>query len=64
MELGKGIEVSFSGLKLTATLDVAVLFLDGVEEKIKSGEIDIIKGTDLDKTALLAAIAYLKTLSV
>lgn len=34
--------------------------LDAVAAKVESGEIDPIKGTDLDKEAILKAIAFLK----
>jgi len=34
--------------------------LDGVKAKIESGEIDLIKGTDLDKEGLLKAIEFIK----
>lgn len=38
-------------------------FLGDIEAKIESGEIDPIKGTDLDKAAMLGAIATLKKLA-
>lgn len=34
--------------------------LDAFKAKVESGEIDLIKGTDLDKEALLKAVEFIK----
>ncbi len=47
--------------------DVAEKYILGwladIEAKVESGEIDPIKGTDLDKAAIMAAIGALKKLA-
>lgn len=60
---GKAIVSAFEGA-VELTVKAALIInpaLDNLSAKIESGEIDLIKGTDLDKTALLQAIAYVKS---
>lgn len=75
MEVTKGLlvdykegslQLTYSNGPITGTVSVkaaAVLnpVLDGFQAKLESGEIDPIKGTDLDKTVLLQAIAYVRS---
>jgi hypothetical protein len=63
MELGKGFSVEYSEGKVVLSAKVAELLnpiLDSFKQKIESGEIDPIKGTDLDKAVLTRAIDFLK----
>lgn len=65
MDLGHGLSLDYAGGEVVAKLKVAVpvlAWLDEQKAKIESGEIDPIKGTDLDKAALLQAIELLKGL--
>jgi hypothetical protein len=59
MELGKGISVDLE--KGDIVLRVSVLSqVEKLEQKFVSGEIDLIKGTDLDKSAVLLVLGNLK----
>lgn len=63
MEVSKGLEIDLKDGKIVLSYDlkqVAVPVLDGLVAKVESGEIDPIKGTDLDKDAMLKALAFLK----
>lgn len=71
MNLGKDVVAEFKGGKLVVSIPgkldlslnvggVAIPELEKIEAKIQSGEIDIIKGTDLDKAAFLTVIAAIK----
>jgi hypothetical protein len=63
MEVSKGVTVDYKEGKIVAEVQVAVFanpFLDDVKAKLESGEIDPIKGTDLDKLVLIQAIDFLK----
>ena len=74
MEVAKGLDVSVSGGQIVLSykfeggslsgsydlLKVAGPALDAIAAKVQSGEIDPVKGTDLDKEAMLKAIAFLK----
>jgi len=44
-------------VKVSALVNPA---LDAFSAKVESGEIDLIKNTDLDKTVLLQAVAFIK----
>lgn len=60
---GKAIVSAFEGA-VELTVKAALIVnpaLDGFAAKVESGEVDLIKGTDLDKTALLQAIAFIKS---
>lgn len=64
MEVSKGLDLEFKDGKIVLSYDlkqVAVPVLDGLAAKVQSGEIDPVKGTDLDKDAMLKAIAFLKS---
>lgn len=63
MEITKGVTLEYKDGKIVASLEVAkalVPALEVIEAKVESGEIDPVKGTDLDKAAMLKAIAFLK----
>lgn len=63
MKLAEGITLDYVDGKVKLEAEVRALVLpalESVKAKIESGEIDPIKGTDLDKTALLKAIEILK----
>lgn len=63
MEVMKNVQVNLQGGKVVLEVNVAAMALpavEGIEAKIQSGEIDIIKGTDLDKEVLLKAIEFIK----
>lgn len=73
MEIAKGVTLDFVGgevvLKAQGTgfellakgqvAGLAVPVLNEIKAKVESGEIDPIKGTDLDKTTLLGALDFL-----
>lgn len=62
MELAKGVELKYEGGKAILTADVASLaipMLEDIKKKVESGEIDPVKGTDLDKLAIEQVIALL-----
>lgn len=61
--LGQHAEVDYKEGKLIVAVKVAaaaVPFLDDCIAKVESGEIDPIKGTDLDKAAMLQVLNALK----
>lgn len=63
MEITHGVTVEYKDGKIVGSVEVLKLVnpvLDLAAAKVESGEIDPIKGTDLDKEALLKAIAFLK----
>lgn len=72
MNLGKDVTIDLKSgvveisayegkLKVTAAVGMfAAPVLASLEADVNSGKIDPIKGTDLDKTALLQVIAFLK----
>lgn len=63
MEIMKNVEVDLKSGKIVLAVDIAALLVpvvDGIKAKIEAGEIDLIKGTDLDKEAMLKAIDFLK----
>lgn len=66
MQIGnvEGLEVSLAAGKVVLSADLSILVFNSLEAKIQSGEIDPIKGTDLDKEILLKAIAALKAVSI
>lgn len=63
MELVKGVTVDYVEGAIVLKAEVKSLVLAEiakVEAKIESGEIDLVKGTDLDKQAALGLISALK----
>lgn len=63
MEVLKHVEADLKGGKVVIEINVAAMALpaiEGIEAKVQSGEIDLIKGTDLDKAALLQVISAIK----
>jgi hypothetical protein len=72
MEIGKGIIVDMNDgevyltalegkLKLSVQLGVIIApALDKFKADVEAGKVDPVKGTDLDKEALLKAIEYIK----
>lgn len=63
MEIAKGIDADYKDGKIIVEVKVAeqvVPVLDGVIGKIESGEIDLVKGTDIDKTVALQVLGLLK----
>lgn len=59
MEVAKGVSVGLE--KGDIVVRVSVLSeVEKLEQKFISGEIDLIKGTDLDKTAALLVLGNLK----
>lgn len=63
MKVTQGVEVEYKEGKIVASVEVAKIVvpaLESIEAKVESGEIDPVKGTDLDRAALLKAIAFLK----
>lgn len=63
MELVKGVELEYKEGKLVLSAEVAAVLnpvLDGYIAKVESGEIDLIKGTDMDKYAALQVLQALK----
>lgn len=64
MELGKYADLNYKDGKVIVEIEIKTIILpeiEKIEAKIMSGELDIIKGTDLDKMAVLTVIAALKT---
>lgn len=64
MILAEGIVLDYVDGKVMLSAEVRALVapaLDSIKAKVESGEIDPIKGTDLDKQALLKAIEYIKS---
>ena len=63
LQLGNGIEADYKEGKLVVSVAVASVVvpkLDEIRAKVESGEIDLIKGTDIEKGPLLLAIDFLK----
>lgn len=63
MEVLKGVELNYADGKVVVSVAVAAMVVpavDALKAKIEAGEVDIIKGTDLDKDILLKAIEYIK----
>ena len=63
MEVMKNVEVNLKDGKIVLEVAVAAMLvpaIEGVKAKIEAGEIDLIKGTDLDKEVMLKAIDFLK----
>ena len=62
-EIIKGVEVEYKGGDITLTAKVASFLIpeiEKIEAKVMSGEIDLIKGTDLDKDVMLKALSFIK----
>lgn len=62
MELAKGVVGEFKEGKIVISVEVASMvapILADLKAKIESGAIDPVKGTDMDKEALLKAIDFL-----
>lgn len=63
MEMPKGVKIGYEAGEAYLKIQVKELLegkLDEVIAKIESGEIDLIKGTDLDKHAALGVVKALK----
>ena len=63
MKLHEHVELNYKEGKLVLEAKIAMFLLpmlDGVKAKIEAGEIDPIKGTNMDKEALLKAIEFIK----
>lgn len=63
MELTKGVVVDYVEGEIVAKVKVKEVALAKIAElkaKFESGEIDLIKGTDLDKKAALAVFAAIE----
>lgn len=59
----EGVKVSYKDGKVVAEIEVKAVLAPELEKmiaKVESGEIDIVKGTDLDKTAALIVLNNLK----
>ena len=59
MELSKGITIEYVDGAVVVKAEVKSLLLEElakIKAKVESGEIDPIKGTDVDKSAILAAL--------
>ena len=66
-EITKGVTIEYRDGKIVAEAEVAQFInpvLESLEAKIISGEIDPIKGIDVDKDLLLSAIKFLKSSNV
>lgn len=64
LEVSKGVTVDYKDGKVVVEAQVAQFanpVLDDLKAKVESGEIDPIKGTDLDKSVILGAIEFLKS---
>lgn len=64
MEVNKYVSLDYKEGKVVVAIDVAPTvnaFLDDTKAKVESGEIDLIKGTDIDKMVMLQAIELLKS---
>lgn len=62
-QLMEGVMVKLEGGKLSLEADFGLMLvpkLDALVAKFESGEIDIVKGTDLDKSAALILLANIK----
>lgn len=65
MEVAKGVQVDYVEGKIVATVEVKEVVMteiEKIEAKLESGEIDLIKGTDFDKTLALQGLALVKEL--
>lgn len=63
MEITKGVTLDLQGGKVVLSADLGSFanpVIDGLIAKVTSGAIDPIKGTDLDKDAMLTVLKYLK----
>jgi hypothetical protein len=63
MQLREGVNADYKEGKIIIEVEVAKQLnplLDKIKADVESGEIDPIKGTDLDKMGLLAAIETVK----
>jgi hypothetical protein len=63
MKLLEGVELKLEAGKLMLIAELAALILPKLAEikaKVESGEIDLIKGMDLDKVAVLKAIELIE----
>jgi hypothetical protein len=63
MEVLKGVELDYKEGKVVVSVAVANMVIpavDALKAKIEAGDVDLIKGTDLDKEILLKAIDYIK----
>lgn len=73
MEIGKNVKVDLKEGKVVLDVNdgaavlavnlgvLATPVLDGLIAKVESGAIDPVKGTDLDKEAMLRALNFLKS---
>lgn len=62
-EITKGVEIGIKEGKAYLEADLKLLAVKPIEEveaKVESGEIDIIKGTDIDKVVFLKVSALIK----
>lgn len=62
MKIFEGVEATIESGKIILSADFNVLVLRGLRKQVESGAIDPIKGTDMDKEALLKAIDFLMNL--
>jgi hypothetical protein len=63
MKLLEGVELKLEAGKLMLIAELAALIMPKLAEikaKVESGEIDLIKGMDLDKVAILKAIELIE----
>lgn len=63
MEVTKGVTLEYVDGAVVLKAEVKALImaeLEKVKAKVESGEIDPVKGTDLDKTAILGAIGFIE----
>lgn len=63
MKLVEGVELKLEAGKLMLVAELAALILPKLAEikaKVEAGEIDLIKGIDLDKVAVLKAIELIE----
>lgn len=64
MEITKGVTLDYAAGALVLKAEIAAVaipVLDDVKAKVESGEIDPVKGTDLDKMLVLQVIELLKS---
>jgi len=63
MELAKGLSLDYENgdVVMKYKLSAIVLpWLESMQSKIEAGQIDLIKGTELDKMAMIQAITMMK----
>lgn len=63
MEIAKGVNVKFESGKASLEVEVSALVAPAIasfKAKVASGEIDLIKGTDLDKDVLIKAADFIQ----